>query len=147
MTTEQFIKGSHYFTVEVYKGLVNFEGRVEFNNRVYRKIVETKSFSIVVTDSFVDDMGNQKIQTEYFMDVTARAGEFKYAIRKMQETCRNLKDIRSLMIDLRKPFLTAIKRDAAKAVRRFYRLYDDFPSYDITSSSARMESLPQGYRK
>jgi hypothetical protein len=145
MLTWEFEKYNRSYHIEVHKGLVNIEGVVQFEGQTYRKVVATKSFSLVVRETSINALGNEEIKTEYFMDLCARAGEFKYAITKMERDCKDLKEIRALVSSLRPLFSVAIKKDAAALVRRAFRLFDDAPMYDITARTKKVKPLPPNY--
>ena len=146
--TEQYGKQDRIFVVKIYKGAVMVKGRAEFQGRSYEKLVRTKSFSMVVHESSTDEFGNPKYDTQYFMDFTARAGEFKYVLSIIEKDCKNMDDIRFLIDDTKERFSVAIKKDAAVAVRRDYGLLDRQPNFGATSYPYQGASpLPRGSLK
>jgi hypothetical protein len=142
--TEQYGKQDRTFVIKIFKGAVMFKGQAQFQGHTYTKLVSTKSFSMVVHESSTDELGNPKYVTEYFMDFTARAGEFKYVLSVIEKDCKSMDDIRFLIDDTKERFSVAMKKDAAAVVRRQLGLLDRQPNFGTTTYPYQGESpLPQ----
>jgi hypothetical protein len=136
--TQQHEIGNRSFNVEVYKGASLVKGHAEFEGKKYNKVVEIKAFSIIVRETTTDENGTQTFDTEYFISCTSRGGEFDKALRLMKD-CRSLDQMRYLMISLEDEFSVAMRKDAERLVKKYYKLFTRKPAKSHRQSSP----LPQ----
>lgn len=90
---------------------------------ILEKAVKIKAFRIVVEEVWTWERQEFYHDREDFGYCTARGGEFAHALRRIEQECGSLDDVRRLMAELKPLFRAALDRDALRELKKLYKLY------------------------